>query len=97
MGLPTNVGEIEIVRGGRERGRGRRDRHLDGAVQEIDGLAQGRRGQYLEIVDRERLSMVRERNHERADAQAPTGEPDGEHPAHTLDLAVQRQLTHDGE
>src|SRR5439155_18095313 len=97
VSLPANVREIEIVRGRREGGRGRRERHRVCAVQEIDGVAQGRRGEDLEIVDRERLHVVGERHHERADVLAPAREPDGEHPAHALNLAVQRQLAHDGK
>ncbi len=95
MRLPANVGEIQIVRDRRERGRGRRDGHGVSTVQETHGVAQGRRGEHLEAVDRERLRVVRERHDERVDPLSPARETDGKHSAHALDLAVQRQLTDD--
>src|SRR5262249_12360347 len=62
-----------------------------------DGIAQGRRREHPEAVDRERLTVVGEGDHERVDALAPAREADGERPADALDLAVERQLSDDRE
>ncbi len=57
-------------------------------VQETHRFAQVERGEHPKAVDGQRLSVIRERHHERADPSPPARESDGERPADALNVAV---------
>src|SRR5262249_59089858 len=95
--LTADVGEVEVVRGGRlGRGAcGRGDRRHVVTAQQPHGVVQGWGGEYPEAVDRERFGVVHRWHDERTNALTPAGESYREHAADTADLPVQRQLSDD--
>ncbi len=98
VGLTANVSEVELVGCARRcRCRRRQRRDVGVAVEQTDRVAQRERSEHVKPVDRARLDAILDGDQERVDLLPSAREPDREHAADGLDLAVERQLSHDCE